>query len=519
MTGKGAIMGTRTRKYSFTAVGVIGLATGLLLSAGLDWTRGGRAAPEPAPAARSSTESGTVLEGLRSTQKTFTEISRQITPAVVSISAEKVMKSPHEGLEQSPFFEGPFKEFFKRFQPPGGEYKKEGLGSGFIVRSDGYILTNTHVVEGAEAIRVTLLNNTSYEAEVIGTDPTTDVAVIKIDGEDFPAAPLGNSDLVEVGEWVLAIGNPMRLSFTVTAGIVSAKGRNINIIPGSYSIENFIQTDAAINPGNSGGPLVDLNGEVIGINSAISTRTGFYQGYGFAIPINLASRIMEDLIDYKRVIRPILGIQIRNITPELAEALGLKDPVGVLVEDFTAELSPARDAGVQRRDVVVRVDDIPVRQTNELQSLIAQHHPGDVVTLGIIRDRKEKEIRVRLAEKPEDAEIAAHSRPGASEESGRLGLEVKPMAEELADELGIDRDEGVIVSRVAPGSPASEASPFPIRRGDVILEIGRSHRISTPAEFDEIVERFDGGDRVLLYIARAVGGRTSKMYTSIKVPE
>ncbi len=497
------------------------LLTGLLLSIGFNLTSEGTATPVLPFTEQASTtgETGEILRDLIRTEEAFTDIAKRITPSVVSISAEKVIKNPHLGLEESPQFESPFEEFFRRFQPPEGEFRTEGLGSGLIVRSDGYILTNNHVVEGAEEIRVTLLDNTTYEAERIGTDPSTDVAVIKIKGDEFPAAPLGNSDDVEVGQWVLAIGNPMRLSFTVTAGIVSALGRNINIIPGSYSIEHFIQTDAVINPGNSGGPLVNLQGEVVGINSAISTRTGFYQGYGFAIPISLAKRIMEDLIEFNRVIRPILGIQIRNITPELAEALGLKDPVGVLVEDFTQEVSPAREAGVERRDVIVRVDGEKVKQTNELQSKIAQHHPGDVVKLDIIRDKKEIEINVKLAERPEEALIAEERSTREPESTSKFGMEVEPVPDEMAEELNLGSDEGVIVTQVDPNSPAAQASPFPLRRGDIILEMGKSQKIGSIRDYEQIIEDYGAGDRILLYIARLSSGSTSKMYTSIKIPD
>jgi serine protease Do len=512
----------KKQKLSLLLVGIFCLLAGIFLASGLDWTKDGTANPvltPPNPAVQTSETDQSDIE-LSRTSKAFTEIAKRITPSVVAISAARVVKSPHQGFEESPFFQGPFEEFFKHFQPPQGEYKTEGLGSGIIVRSDGYILTNNHVVEGAEEIKVNLLNNTAYEAEVVGRDPTTDVAVIKIKGGDFPAAPLGDSDALQVGEWVLAIGNPLRLSFTVTAGIVSALGRNINIIPGSYSIENYIQTDAAINPGNSGGPLVNLRGEVVGINSAISTRTGYYQGYGFAIPIDLAKRVMEDLINYKRVIRPILGIQIRDITPELAEALGLKEPIGVLVEDFTQDISPARDAGVKRRDVVVEVDGAKVKHANELQSLIAQHHPGDVVKLDIIRDRKPVEIKVKLAEKPKEKEVAEAGTGGESGTSGKLGMEVQTLTDELAGELGIEKIKGVVVTRVDGTGPAAEASPFSLRKGDVILEMGQGEKIQSSGDYNKFADTLKPGDHVLLYIARPTeGGGMNRMYTSIKVPK
>jgi len=515
-------MQKQNHNISLLVFGVFCLLAGLFLASGLDLPRKGSADPVPLSATEQQGSPAEEIDisrhNLFETEKAFTEISRTITPAVVSISSSRIVKDPHQGYGESRRFEGPFEEFFKQFQPPEGEYKTEGLGSGIIVRKDGYILTNNHVVEGAEEIEVTLLNNKTYEAEIIGRDPTTDVAVIKIDGDDFPAAKLGDSDAVEVGQWALAIGNPMRLSFTVTAGIISAMARNINIIPGNYSIENFIQTDAVINPGNSGGPLVNLKGEVIGINAAISTRTGYYQGYGFAIPINLAKRIMEDLIEFKKVIKPILGIQISNITPELGEALGLKDPVGVLIQDFTKDVSPAREAGVKRRDVVVDVDGVKVRKTNELQSLIAQHHPGDVVTLGIIRDRKSINIDVKLEEIPEDAEPTVASGETEAPSSGRLGLRVESLTSELAESLGLERS-GVIVSEVDRNSPAMEASPYPLKRGDVILEMGKGEKIESLGDYQKTVDQLEPGERVLLYVARPTGSGTSRMYTSIKVPK
>ncbi|MGC8652571.1 MAG: S1C family serine protease [Candidatus Kryptoniota bacterium] len=309
-------------------------------------------------------------------QDGFIAVAEAVTPTVVSVTVTSTPKT--KDFQGLPFWH----DFQFKLPEPKPE---KGSGSGVIVTSNGYIITNNHVVEGADknGIKVRLLDKREFIGKLVGTDPTTDVAVIKIDANDLPVAALGNSDSVKVGQWVLAIGNPLNLSSTVTSGIVSAQGRDLDITSGLWGIRNFIQTDAAINPGNSGGALVNLKGEVIGINSAIATQTGFFQGYGFAIPINLVKKTAEDIIAYGRVRRPMLGVQLKPGLDETdARALGLSKPEGVLIQEVLKD-SPAQSAGLKPGDLILAVDGKEVNASNELQTLIAEHRPGDVVSLKI----------------------------------------------------------------------------------------------------------------------------------------
>src|SRR3954462_3501391 len=315
---------------------------------------------------------------------------------------------------------------------------EQGSGSGFIVSADGYILTNNHVVEGAEQVIVRLLDRREFRAKVVGTDPNTDVAVLKIDAKNLPPVALGNSDDARVGEWVLAIGNPLgeNLTFTVTSGIVSAKGRALNGLPGrgQGSIQDFIQTDAAINPGNSGGPLVSVRGEVIGINSAIASETGFYSGYGFAIPINLARTVMTQLISTGHVERAVIGVSIRPITPEDAEDTKLTDIRGVVVNDFTGDDSPAKRAGIQEGDVIIAVDGQSIESVAQLQQRVGFKKPGESVQVTVVRKggaRKTIPVRLVAAPSAEPQEVADSDEGGANRDNGpmedQLGIAVQPL--------------------------------------------------------------------------------------------
>jgi serine protease Do len=349
-------------------------------------------------------------------------------------------------------------------------------GSGFIVSSDGYILTNNHVIADADRIMVTLRDKRTLSAEIVGTDPTTDVAVIRVNATDLPAVVLGDSDQARVGEWVLAIGNPgfadeSPLDFTVTGGIISAKGRPLNIlgadllaadpVAAQYAIEDFIQTDAVINPGNSGGPLVDLRGTVIGINTAIASSTGYSQGYGFAIPANLAQRVMLDLIEYGYVRRALLGISIADVTPEDAEIYGLPVIAGVVVEDFAPD-SPAERSGLERHDVITAVAGTPIERVGQLQRLVALYEPGDTVPLSIVRYGRTLGLSVRLMEAEGGSRPARRPAPRAA---AGIGLELEELSPSLARQLGYARPGGALVASVAPASPAARKS------------IGRDHRV------------------------------------------
>ncbi|NIP79854.1 MAG: trypsin-like serine protease, partial [Gemmatimonadetes bacterium] len=350
-----------------------------------------RRAPEREP--RRETAS---LEAARRLSAAFADVAAAVTPAVVQIQTERSLEAIHRGMRNR------LEDMFDRLPDdhPVPEFPQLAGGSGVLVSGDGLILTNNHVVSGADRITVTLWDKRVFDATVVGTDPTTDMALILIDEGGLPAAELGDSDRLRVGEWVLAIGNPgfrdaSTLDFTVTSGIVSAKGRPLDVIQNDlttggdpevarYAIEDFIQTDAAINPGNSGGPLVDLDGRVVGINTAIASANGVSQGYGFAVPINVAKRVMADLLEHGYVRRPLLGISIQNISAEDAEVYGLRRIAGVLVEDFAGD-SPAERAGLRRHDVITAVDGTAVERLGQFQRLVAQHEPGDVVAVEVVR--------------------------------------------------------------------------------------------------------------------------------------
>jgi serine protease Do len=406
---------------------------------------------------------------LENLSQAFRDIVKDVGPAVVFVSTEQTIKSGQKGDQRTPeqFREFFGDEFLRRFfgeNPQGREYKQRGLGSGFITSKDGYILTNNHVVEDADKIKVTLSDKREFTAKVIGTDPKTDVAVIKIDGEDLPTVTLGDSNTIEVGDWAIAIGNPFGLSQTVTAGIISAEGRS-NI--GINDYEDFIQTDAAINPGNSGGPLVNIDGEVVGINTAIFSRSGGYQGIGFAIPVNMAKSIQESLITQGKVVRGWLGVMIQTVTPEIAKGFGLDEATGTLVGDVLKD-GPAEQSGIERGDIITSFDGQPVDGPNSLKNIVAATDVGKKVDVVVIRNGKEKTIEVKVGEQA--AEGMQASAEESSETVTKFGISVQALTAEIAEQLGYAEENGVVISDVEAGSPAAEAG---LRRGDLIKEIDK----------------------------------------------
>jgi serine protease Do len=422
-------------------------------------------------------DEGDARSKLRSLSNAFTQVAHDATPAVVFIRVEKNL----QGGESSSDLNNPFdlfgQEFFERFfgqrfpqaprqGRPSRPYRQQGQGSGFIVSSDGYILTNHHVVGEADTITVTLADNREFKAKLVGTDAKSDVAVIKIDGQNLPVLPRGNSDKLAVGEWVIAIGNPFGLTHTMTVGVVSAKGRSRM---GITDYEDFIQTDAAINPGNSGGPLLDLSGEVVGINTAIFSESGGYMGIGFAIPINMAMSIQKQLIATGKVRRGYLGVSIQDLTPELAKSFGLSGQEGVLVAGV-APKTPAASAGFKAGDVIIEFNGHTVTDTGHLRNLVAQTPVGQRVHVGIVRDKKQQQIEVTLSEQPE--QMASSESPGANEPEtlAKWGFTAQDLTEELAQELGYKDSEGVVVTEVQPGSAAEETG---LRRGTLIREVNR----------------------------------------------
>jgi serine protease Do len=356
-------------------------------------------------------------------------------------------------------------------------------------------MTNYHVVEESQRIQVILYDKREFEARMVGGDPTTDVALLKINDSRLPVAMMGNSDSVQIGEWVMAVGNPLNFTSTVTSGIVSALGRNINIIDPKYRyrIENFIQTDAVINPGNSGGALINLKGEVIGINTAIATRNGFYQGYGFAIPINIARKVVNDLLRYGRVRRAILGVVIEPVTDNTAKAVGLPRPTGALIQSVTDD-SPAEKAGLRQGDIVLTVEGERVVSVNDLQTKIAQHQPGEMITVSIWRDRREMKIEIELGEAPVANEPVSQNRDTNDAEFENLGITFRNLTEEEKSELNIPT--GLLVENVTPGSPADHAGLFP-----PLIVIGINDQlVSTIDDFNRILKQANPGEFLKMHV-------------------
>ena len=494
---------TKTKVVFYSAVAFV---FGLGMASGLGWTSPSYAMPTLIDAPQIAAEA---VQPALDLSAAFTNLADAVTPAVVRIEARRPAPQTRQQLPEGlrGFFDNPRDQR----RPP-----SQGMvagGSGFVVSPDGYIMTNNHVVEGADQVTVYFPDRSYFTAEIVGNDPFTDVAVLKIDaGEPLRAMSLGDSDETKVGEWILAIGNPgfgrsAQLDFTVTAGIVSALGRGLSLLQNDlfndprygpekagYAIEDFIQTDAVINPGNSGGPMVNLRGQVVGINSAIASETGVYQGYGFAIPINLARRVMEDLVEYGHVMRPRLGVQIMDVTAEDAELYGLPSVSGILVQTVTPDGPAAGE--LESEDVIVALDGERVGYVAELQARIAQHRPGDRVTVTVYRDARPIEIRLRLDEASinETATVVAERAVHAEE---RLGINVETMDAELAQMWRFERAGGVILTQVARGSPAER------RRvggyiGQRLVQV-QDKSIATPDDVRVALDGVGGGQIVSLH--------------------
>ena len=507
----------------FGALVALAFALGLLFAGLLDLPRRGIAQQVPrsgsviTPVAAPSIPQARPLADL---SDAFAAVADAIVPSVVYIRADRERTTPQRqlppGLER---FFGPQRE---------GEPRLErGSGSGFIVSADGYILTNNHVVAGADRVRVRLYDRREFDARVVGTDPNTDVAVIKVEARDLKPAALGNSDNEKIGEWVLAVGNPLSegLTFTVTSGIISAKGRRLDNLPEEtqLNISDFIQTDAAINPGNSGGPLVNVRGEVIGINSAIASQTGFYSGYGFAIPINLVRNVMRQLISDGRVNRAGIGVGIDEVSRFDAEYVGLNEIRGVLVQTISGDDSPAGKAGIVPGDVIIAVDGKRIDRVGQLQQEIGFRRPGDVVKVEVARKggaRRTFDVRLQALEPAQltqstgdtmEAEGSASTAIGAPQTL--LGVRTQQITPALAERLGLPAGtRGLMVSDVTVGSPAFDANLIEPGRGavDIIQEVeGRA--VTTDAELGAALRRAGSGAIVTLGILR-VGQQGSTRY-------
>jgi serine protease Do len=434
----------------------------------------------------------------------LSDIAKRSSPAVVNISttqkSERAERGERRRMPPSPFGPGPgpgpfggedFEEFFRRFfgNPP--QNQPRSLGSGFLISDDGYIITNNHVVSEAAKITVRLSDKEEYEAKVVGTDEKTDLALIKITAKHtLTQLPLGRSGDLQVGDWVLAIGNPFGLEQTVTAGIVSAKGRVINAGP----YDDFIQTDASINPGNSGGPLLNLKGEVVGINTAIFSSGGGNIGIGFAIPIDQARAIVEQLKAKGKVTRGWLGVSIQSVTPELAKSFGLKEPIGALVAEVTKD-GPADKAGINRGDVITTFNGATVKDSHELPALVARTPVGEKAEVVVLRNGKEQSIDVKLGELA-DQQAKAESSEG---KEGSWGLSVVDLNSDMARRFQFDRNQkGVVVVDVDPDSPAAASN---IQPGDIIEEVNRQS-VSSVEEFEKATSAASGQETLLLLVRR-----------------
>jgi serine protease Do len=476
------------------------LALGLVLAAGA----GGYAIARVTP---STTAAGHVRASLKvadpsegPSKSGFAPVVKQVLPNVVNISSSKVVRTPNqsEGMPADPFFQ----QFFGKRFGPGPEVPKQrreqSLGSGVIVSSEGYVLTNNHVVEGATDVKVTLSDKRELKAQIIGTDAKTDVAVLKLEGSNFPAITLGDSSKVQVGDYALAIGDPFGVGQTVTMGIVSAKGRS-NL--GIEDYEDFIQTDAPINPGNSGGALVNDRGELVGINTAIlSHGSGGNEGIGFAIPVNLAREVMNQIMDHGKVTRGYLGIVIQPITPAMSKALGQSEPEGVLVGDVSPK-GPAQASGVERGDVILDLNGKAINDSNELRNTIALLQPGETVTLKVSRNGSTRDIKVKLGELPSSKEEAQNEHGGASKDALE-GVSVDNLDAETAKELGLPAStKGVVVTDIDASSPKADSG---LRKGDVIQEVNHQP-VHNVAEFEQALHK-TGKENALLLVNR--GGTT-----------
>jgi serine protease Do len=478
----------------------VGIVIGIVVASDMGWMPSGTAGPEPVPAPfvrPVATAPQLPMSG--GGGKNFVEIAKSVKPAVVNIAATRTGKAGEGPQGSSPFDDPFFRRFFgdefKRDMPK--ERKEKGQGSGVIVDPSGLIITNNHVVNKADDIRVVLSDKREFKAKLIGTDSKTDIAVLKIEATGLSPIAWADSDQLEVGEFVLAVGSPFGLTQTVTMGIVSAVGR---ASMGIAEYEDFIQTDAAINPGNSGGALVNIRGELVGINTAIFSQSGGNMGIGFAVPSNLARSIMDQLVRTGKVVRGWLGVSIQELSPELAAQFGITETKGVLVSDVMDD-SPAKKAGFERADVIVEFDGKPMDSPTHLRNAVAQTPLGKKVSIKLIRDKKPKVLEVTIVEQPKSlAQSGSEENGESAAPTGVLSdLEVHELTEELAGRYGIKSTErGVVVTRVKPGSTAEEIG---VREGDMILEVNRK-AVTSIKTYERLVSGLSKDQAVLLLVKR-----------------
>jgi len=442
----------------------------------------------------------TDLPDVDALSRAFASVAEALKPAVVNVFTEQKAGGTIERIQ--PPSGGPFDEFFERFFRD-QDQRRRSLGSGVIIDKRGYVVTNNHVVENADDIEIQFSDERRFKAEVVGNDPATDLSVLKIKAdanETFHHVDFGDSDALVVGEWVLAMGNPFGFGHTVTAGIVSAKGRVI----GQGTYDDFVQTDAAINPGNSGGPLVNMKGQVVGINSNIISNSGGSMGIGFAIPSNMTRKIYDQLVSEGTVTRGWLGVQIQPLSAELARSFGLEGKRGALIADVLGEDSPASKAGLKAGDIIVELNGVPVDSNTHLVHLVADIHPGDTVDVKYYRDGRLDSTKVTVAKRAVEEAFAAPPR-NLQGEKGRLGISGQNLTPQLAGELSATSKAGVVLVEVDPDGPAEDAG---LRRGDILIEANRQP-IRTVDDLQRILAEVPQGGDVLLRIERVIAGRST----------
>ncbi len=472
---------------TLTAVAISCLAIGLVVSSSMNLAR-------PAAAQNQIAAPQGAVATPASRPGSFAGLAEKLSPSVVNIKVVKVEKAGLN-LPEMEIPDGPAGDLFKRFfqeMPQAPESRRSmGAGSGVIISKDGYILTNNHVVEGAKEVTVTLANQQEYKARVVGRDPKTDLAILKVKStESFPAVTMGDSDQLKVGDWVIAIGNPFGLNNTVTSGIVSAKGRVI----GAGPYDDFIQTDASINPGNSGGPLINMKGELVGINTAIVPNG---KGIGFAIPVNTAKPLVPQLISTGAVARGYLGVNIQSITPELAKAMKLRDRKGALVADVVPG-GPADQGGIKRGDVIITYNGKVVEDSHHLPALVAATPVNQEATVTVLRNGQEQKLAMKVAQLPGEKTAPGKPVPATA---GKWGLQLRDVTPQMAQRYQLKEEKGAVVAGIEPGSRAAEAGMQP---GDLILEVNR-HPVGSAQDVLENINRSKDKDQVLLLVQRNNG--------------
>lgn len=501
-------MSNRFFRSKALVTGVVAFAGGVLFASSMDFTKYSWAQPTKGATAQIATRGPNAPDAAGS----FANVAERVTPTVVAINTVREARQARVNPRGQQRVPQGMEDFFQQFGGQGGGQQREmrGEGSGFIVSADGYIITNNHVVADADRVTVTLSDQRVYSAKVVGRDSTTDVAVVKIEAKGLPTLPIGDDNSARIGDWVLAVGNPLGLDFTVTAGIISAKSRGAEIgRSGGMTISDFIQTDAAINPGNSGGPLINLKGEVVGLNSAIASETGYYSGYGFAIPITLVKQVADALIKEGRVRVPILGISVGAVGAEDAGINGLNVNSGVLVQGFNpAEGGPAKAAGILPGDIVTAIAGQPVTRVSALQRIVRSHAVGETVDVDVMRYGQKKQFKVKLIEGNVPAKLATGPEtttpdvvPAPAVKSiGKFGITVEAVPAELAQGLQLPAGIGVRVTEVAGGSPAKDKL---FAGSDIITDVlfpGPRRQIKTAAELQTLIAGLKDGEYVSLMV-------------------